>query len=479
MKDTHTTSIKMLTQSSRPYPGSPRTNLSTLAGPKFFPQDALQIDDDMDLNNREHTVTPPPLHTSSPTSPVTPTPLARTTHTQPLLTDLPATQETQVTAPKNTLSPIDSDLANSIHAPRENADDHQMSAPTPPTTQHLPDEEEQTILAHLALAEQNRSIVQHDGPHHSTALPQFTPTPIGGFPHTHMSHSAQAFDHVDNRVLTAWFQVDHPKFLVRIFDHSGKEVSEKAAILAERIRANISIIANFIHQGAQTIRVSPPQPQGGKDAKELPLSFLVYNTSPETKDLIISQRIWSAADITFEAHPFSCYRPPDLLFCLTGFSTPDTGVIQKTVADVWAFEDNRAQINDILSMSEIPEERVHLATWELIRNIRVERLDFKIAGGLPVPRFNILAHSPTCDAKAWTELRSFLRILEYPTGLDGCGTAVALSPCPICHSIAHPRGLCPFPSIAQWNGPKIGNKSTGQPARSAGSGRGKGRRHQT
>ncbi|KAJ8587402.1 hypothetical protein M405DRAFT_821591 [Rhizopogon salebrosus TDB-379] len=122
-------------------------------------------------------------------------------------------------------------------------------------------------------------------------------------------------------------------------------------------------------------------------------------------------------------------------------------------------------------MSEIKEEQVYRATQSLINSIHVELLDFKVSGGLSVPRFNIFALSPTRNAKAWTDLRSFLRILEYPTGLDGCGIAVALSPCPICHSIAHPRGLCPFPGIPLWNGPKAGNKNTSNVTRHKGRGK--------
>jgi len=470
MKDTQPTSIKSSTQASRPYPGTPRPNPSTpRAGPRFFPQNVLQDDEDMGADTSPHVISPPSPHLQAPSSPVTPTPYARVSPGLLLPDDLLLTPEIRLKegSPHGDLSKApDSGLAESIHAPSVEGGDQMMSTSAPA---HSLSAEEQNILAHLALAGKNRAAVQNDGPHHITSLPQFMPTPLGGFPLTHLSHSAQVFNHLDNKVLLAWFQVDHPKFVVRIFDQTGKDVLDKAAILAERVRANVSIVANFIHQEAQPGRVSPPQPQGGKDAKNLPLSFLVHNISPEMRDRILSQRVWSATDITFEARPFSCQRPPDLLFCVTGFTSPDTDTVRKTVADVWAYEDNRAHINDILSMSEIPEEKVHVATWNLIKSIRVERLDFKIAGGLPVPRFNIFAYSPTCDAKAWTELRSYLSILDYPTGLDGCGTAVALTSCPICHSIAHPRGLCPFPFIEQWNGPKINVRP--------GNGRGRGRRN--
>ncbi|KAG1829530.1 hypothetical protein DFJ58DRAFT_825559 [Suillus subalutaceus] len=348
-----------------------------------------------------------------------------------------------------------------------------MSAPQSPTPEHVQTTEEQAILAHLALAETNRSILSQNGPNHHTILPQFTPTPTEGFPTVHMSHSAQIFDHLDNRVLLAWFQVEHPKFMVRVFDLPGKEVAERAAITAEQIRASIATIAEFVHQDAPPVRVSPPQPQTGKGQHEFPTGFLVHKISVETMNLILQQRIWSAADITFEAIPFNCIHPPELLFCLSGFTTLDSDTVLQTVIDVWSRDENRQCIDDVLSKGGFPDdELVYKATRDLIESARVELLNFKATRGLSVPRFNILATSPTNDAQTWTKLRSFLHALKYPTNLDGCGAAAALFPCQICHSLAHPRGLCPFPLVPLWTGPKSGNRNTANPSRQHGRARG-------
>ena len=432
------------------------------------------MDDTMDTlpNDVSNHPTPTPTISPLPTTNImlrsaASTPLTQTAPGLPTTPNLLLMQEPDVTQ-ESTIVP-DSDLTSSIHAPKTTVENPNKDPLTPST--YTPNEEEQAILAHLALAEKNRAVTSERGYNSITTLPQFTPVPIGGFPLTHASHSAQIFDFLDNQALLAWFQVEHPKFLVRIFDHSGKDVADKAALLSERIRTNIAIVANFVNQEAPAVKVSPPRPNGGKMAKNLPLCFLVHNISEEATNLILSQRIWSATNITFEAHQFNCSHPPSLLFCLSGFTTQETDTVNKTVADVWAHGDNRHQIDDILSMSEIPEDQVHKATYDLINSIRVEYLDFKVSGGLSVPRFNIFARSPTHNAQAWTDLRSFLRSLEYPTGLDGCGSAVAVPPCTICHSIAHPRGLCPFPGIPLWNGPKSGNKNTPNAARNKGKGR--------
>ncbi|KAG2749055.1 hypothetical protein P692DRAFT_20648258, partial [Suillus brevipes Sb2] len=342
-----------------------------------------------------------------------------------------------------------------------------------PASDHVPTPEEQSILAHLALADMNRSVLSQNSTNHTTSLPQFTPAPTGGFPTVYMSHSAQVFDHLDNKVLLAWFQVAHPKFLIRVFDHSGKDVAERAAIIAERIRANITTIAESLHNDTPSIRVSPPQPQGGKGAKHLPIGFLVHSVSNETKDLILKQRIWSTTDITFEALPFNCANPPDLLFGLSGFTTLDAVTILQAVKETWLQDEIYGRIESLFSKCGLPDdELIYKATRDFIASCHIETLDFKIPGGLSVPRFNVFATSPTNDAKTWTELRIYLSSLTYPTNLDGCGVATALFACQICHSLAHPRGLCPFPLIPNWNGPKVGNRNSTNGLRQPGRARG-------
>ncbi|KAG1747277.1 hypothetical protein EDD22DRAFT_958249 [Suillus occidentalis] len=471
MKDKEPSSLKIISQSTRPYPNTPHLSSQTpRVGPCYFPPNVLQDDDDMD---QPLDLLPNPASPTSP--PDTPTPTPHEITALPHPTSLITYQESKVTM--STESPVNSatksDLSDSIHAPGNAMVDQTMDAPPSPPAARTQTAEEEAILAHLALAKANRSVLSQNGINYRTILPQFTPTPVGGFPRVHMAHSAQIFDHLDNKVLLAWFQVDHPKFMVRAFDHSGKDVSERPAIIVERLRASIAIIADFVHQEAPPIRVSPPQPQGGRGSKELPVGFLVHRISEETKNLIVNQRIWSSTDITFEALPFNCITPPELLFCLSGFTTSDVDIVRKAVVDVWAHDENRHHIDDTFSRCSFPDdEMVYKATRDFIRSVRVELLDFKITGGLSVPRFNIFATSPTNDVKTWTDLRGFLHILEYPTGLDGCGIAAALYPCQICHSLAHPRGLCPFPQTPLWNGPKLSTRIATNSSRQTGLSRG-------
>ncbi|KAG2121776.1 hypothetical protein BD769DRAFT_1671176 [Suillus cothurnatus] len=473
MKDKETSSIKATSQTARPYPITPRpTSQTPRMGPRTFPPNILQIEENME--EPLDFLPDPPSPPGSP--PDTPTPTHREGCANNPLNDLLVYQEFKITHSPGTLEngAVSSDLNSSIHAPGNAMVDQPMSAtPSPPPPARVQTAEENSILAHLALAETNRLVLSQNGVNHRTVLPQFTPTPPGGFPLVHMAHSAQIFDHLDDKVLRAWFQVEHLKFMVRVFDLPAKEIAEKTAITAERIRASIAIIADYIHQESPLVRVSPPQPKGGRGAKELPTGFLVHSVSEETRNLIVNQRIWSSSDITFEALPFNCTQPPELLFCLSEFTTSDPELVRKTVTDVWSHDAHRHDIDDIFSQCGFQDdELVYKATRDFIKSIRVELLDFKITGGLSAPRFNIFATSPTNDAKTWTNLRGYLHLLEYPTGLEGRGIAAALFPCQICHSLAHPRGLCPFPHIPQWNGPKLGIRNTNSSSRQSGRTRG-------
>ncbi|KAG2148755.1 uncharacterized protein EDB93DRAFT_1250189 [Suillus bovinus] len=454
--------MKSLSQTTRPYTSTPHS------GPKHFLPTLLKIDDD-----RDQSAPLLPNPTSSSSSSSSSFPLNTPIHTLCKLHEpsppmgLVTMQEFRVTHTPAAIPRVDnSDPSSSINAPQNSTADKIMGTQTP---LRILNAEEEVIFAHLALAETNRTIMSRDGPNHRTILPQFTPIPVGDFPIVHMSHCAQIFDHLDRKLLLAWFQVEHPKFMVRVFDHSGKDVVERGEIIADRIRANIDIVADFVHQDVHPGLVFPPKPHGGRGSKNLPVGFLVHNVSEETKDVILKQRIWSAADITFEALPFNCSHPPELLFCLSGFTISDVETVRKTVEDVWSEDENRYSINDLFSMSEIQEETlIYKATRDLIRSIRVEILDFKVSGGVSVPRFYIFAISPSCNAKTWADLRKFLHSLDYPTGIYGCGVAVALYPCQICHSFAHPRIMCPFPNVPLWNGPEYGNRNVATSSRPTG-----------
>ncbi|KAG2105870.1 uncharacterized protein F5147DRAFT_654103 [Suillus discolor] len=437
MKDL--SSVKTANINARPSPMGTRQPLPRpRTGSQFFPPNILQDKGVCTDDNTSTPTTPSP----KPRTSISQMPLSESEEnvTTPTLNSLIFVKDTTVEMPLDTLH--SSPAQTPAPADDDEMTDLLISSPPPTkpaaTTQAL---EEDLLRAHLAVAETNRSIIKSNGTNSLTVIPQFTPVSIGGFPHIHLAHTAQLFDYQAAKIITAWLKVPHPKILVRVFDHDRKNPSVKGPILIERLRKAISDITHFVHQDDMDAKVSPPCPDTNKDKADFPISFLVYNISDETN-----------------------------------FSTMDTATVKTTVCEVWSEDVTKWDIGEILSESDISEENIHTATWNFIDSLWVEHLDFKVSGGILLPRYNIFTVSPTNNPTVWTKLRAYLHSLTYPSELEGSGTAVNFMPCTLCHSIAHPHGLCPFPDVPLWNGPKHSTNS--RPNMTNQKGKGKGRRYQ-
>ncbi|KAG0700959.1 hypothetical protein DFH29DRAFT_876238 [Suillus ampliporus] len=262
MKDQ--SSAKTANISARPSPMGTRQPLPRhhRSGSQFFPPNVLTDEGDTSTEIASIPSTPSltPRTTIPPTSAPEPNTSPSTTSKPPLSPTTDIEVETLLTPP----SP-------STLRPPVDADDEVMSDHSPPptsltpvtlkTTTPAPSTEEDLLRAHLTVAETNRSIIRSNGVNSLTVIPQFTPIPQGGFPHIHLAHAAQLFDFQATKVITAWLKVPHPKIIIRVFDHDGKNPSVKGPILVERLCRAITEIAHFIHQDEQEVKVSPLCPE--------------------------------------------------------------------------------------------------------------------------------------------------------------------------------------------------------------------------
>ncbi|KIJ61502.1 hypothetical protein HYDPIDRAFT_31367 [Hydnomerulius pinastri MD-312] len=193
-----------------------------------------------------------------------------------------------------------------------------------------------------------------------------------------------------------------------------------------------------------------------------------------------SSCIWSSQRITLEACPFHIDSFPFLLLSLNGFMTSDIETVLEAVQCTWDNHESRdtmvniIQFHDIISHS--PHFTPHLEQFltDFISSVRIERIDCKGPGRVASPHFNIFAHSLTMDPMVWTELHTYLMSIHYPSVLDGVGVPVKLNTYAICHSVAHPKGLCPFLAIPAWHGPKL---ESAKQQTNANNEKGKGRRN--
>ncbi|KAH7915102.1 hypothetical protein BJ138DRAFT_1098109 [Hygrophoropsis aurantiaca] len=328
------------------------------------------------------------------------------------------------------------------------------------------------ILAHLAVAETNININMMDIAAGVLNTPSFTPPPEGGFYPIHLSHSAQMFDHLDPNVINAWIAVPGDKLLARVFGYDGKDPISTAPVLAEHIKAAIVKIAFLHNLPAGGIRVSPPTLTKGKEHLGYPLSFLVHNVPTLVKGIVITRHVWSCPSITFEARDFDSLTLPTIFFALQGFTSDSVEDVQRIIFEAWARDETRAKLVEILAETDMTYQQIFPAVTAFVESVEAKLIEWKIQGGTPLPRYNVFATSPTTCPSAWTKIRTYLRSLTYSAPLEGTGYATAFVPCQICNSVDHPRGLCPFPLIPNWNGPALQARTRANTTRGRGRGRG-------
>ncbi|KIK47105.1 hypothetical protein CY34DRAFT_104661 [Suillus luteus UH-Slu-Lm8-n1] len=209
----------------QPLPRPPHT------GSQFFLPNVLQDEGDCAEDNSSTPTTPSP----KPRTPIIhlpPTDSEENT-TTPTINSLIFAKDTMVEMP------LDSPLSSPVQTPTLMEDNDMTDlivsspSPTKPAISTVPVQtsEEDLLQAHLAVTKTNRSIIKSNGTNSLTVIPQFTPVPIGGFPHIHLAHAAQLFNYQVPKVITAWLKVPHLKILVRVFNHDRKNPSVKGPIL--------------------------------------------------------------------------------------------------------------------------------------------------------------------------------------------------------------------------------------------------------
>ena len=287
----------------------------------------------------------------------------------------------------------------------------------------------------------------------------FMPTPANDFPITYRGLPGEFLIGLSPETVTAWCEVPSTKFFIRIFDYDGSNARTRHATLIGLVRIAIREIAKFEGHADVDARIAPPSAPAIPMIHPL-ITFLVYDISQETAAAILHHRIWSSSEITFEAFPFDTDTIPSLTLCLMGFTSPDEKSVRNAVLGAWSMAAPMTRMIDILQrldpIFEGPTRRYDAreAIAAMVLSIRAVLVDFKEAGGIPSPRFNIFTESPTTKLKAWSEIKKFLFTIACPSLLIGTGHPTRTFYCHICHSLTHPRGLCPFPSLPGWKGPK-------------------------
>lgn len=291
------------------------------------------------------------------------------------------------------------------------------------------------------------------------AIDRYSPGPM---PLIQDATPTSIFDNIHISTIKEWEACPGGKLIAIPFDPNARYPESHEFIKARILTAAAEIIS------AQEISVVAPKPSEEAEKKNwTPTSFLIYNISDEHTHTLLERKVWSSKAITFRVAPFET-TCPTFLFTIRGFTTTAMNDVFEMVRRVWDSQTTKNFVSELLLDSPARERgKIGLEIEHLLTSMSLLRLDIKETGSTLHPRFNIYADCASfSDNKVWTKLRAFLFTTVYISAIQGRATLEKIPfRCSCCHGVDHPRGLCPFPNLQGWNGPKRDQISADSPQR--------------
>ena len=303
----------------------------------------------------------------------------------------------------------------------------------------------QSAKERLMDAEGQRDTLGNNGTNTRIPLDKYTKAEM---PPIHYAHPTTIFDHLDVNLVDDWEKLPKGKLLAQPFGPVARDAG-KHPLLKSLLFAAIFEITN-----SHDVSVSAPRPK--PNSYRTPFSFLIYNVTEQQAQTLLERRVWSSSAITFS---ISTFNPgcPEYLFSIKGLTTMASGEVFKTVNEVWRNQDSLTFLQALChNLPENLQEQAIVTLQYFVNSLQVRKLDTKLPGNAIAPIFNIYANgSLISNDNTWSKIRAYYASRTYaPQAQDPGVTIVAPFRCSICHAADHPRGLCPFPIIEGWNGPK-------------------------
>lgn len=272
-------------------------------------------------------------------------------------------------------------------------------------------------------------------------------------PPIHYAYPTATLDYIDVNLVGDWETLPKGKLLAQPFGPDARNADKHAHLKALLFAAVVEI--------TNSRDVSVRAPRAKPNSYRTPFSFLIYNVSEQQAHILLKRHTWSSTAISFSVSTLSpgC---PNYLFSIKGLTTMDDEQVRKAVNEVWHDITSRAFLHSLCrNFPETPRNEM-IATFQLFTDsLKVARLDTKLRGNTIAPIYNIYANgSLITDDNTWSQIRAFYASRTYSLQAQDPGiTVVAPFRCSICHAADHPRGLCPFPTVEGWNGPKRRDQS--------------------
>ena len=438
--DQPTPPMEVLTQTTRPIVSYPSTVMSPTPSP---------INTTLFTDDRSPSPTlPSPSPLRTPTSATLTTHTPRTNQPDIMMTDLLATYPGPATDPD--LPPPPKNLVRPLALSRSEGSITVTRAPLP------------TIAPHSSLQKRLAAAAERSTPASSNRGPPREPIDKytrATMPQIYDAHPTAPLDYISIDLIGKWENLSGGKLLAIPFDDIAQNLDHH-----NTVKGQIFAAVEEITQSKEVSVLAPRQRQG---TKETPTSFLVYNLTEDECTLLLERRVWSSPTITFRVTKLNP-QCPDFLFQIKGFSTLVTNDILETVRSVWQSEEVGSLLEDVASAFPDHEyDLVKTSASAFLNSVRVTRLDTKSSGDSLQPRFNVYVSGSTIsNDEAWLFLRDSLASLTYETLMEERGeTLIIPYNCSLCHGVDHPRGLCPFPLVPNWNGPGHRPQSTNQRGR--------------
>lgn len=319
-------------------------------------------------------------------------------------------------------------------------DDALQMQPLPTTDLDPPPPNQLAANASLGLNHANAAPV--------VSLNGFTQTPQGGFPEIHGWNAENVFDGLDANLRELWALEPHPKFLAYPFPQGGLEDPVTTV-------GHIKLALGRAFPGSDA-KVGYPV-QSKLPHAPTPVCFMVAGLDDGQTQAAIAQRCFASEHCTFFTIPFS----PDItdyVCTLERFTLEATeGHIVLTL-----LRDQLLRSEDVMhficTYNDALEQRAYQDINEVLQIVadtaRVTPLEMGVRGGGAKTVWRVYIKSPTQDIQAHERWVNIVSTLNYCTAFKGAGRPLLFSACNRCKSYDHPTGLCAFPHIPGWLGPR-------------------------
>lgn len=284
----------------------------------------------------------------------------------------------------------------------------------------------------------------------------------------HDAYPGSAYARIKQEIIDEWRTMEGETLLAIPFE-SDAETAEKHNDTGARIFNAVGEITQAESYGVASpmkkedlqALLDKQHKQGAgqkrkRTGERLPTTFLIHSLSQVHYQILMQQTVWASQIITFRVSPpeMSC---PTFLFAIKGLRTNSLELVEQCVRDTW--NDNitsRFFQNGIAAMKEHERENATLSIQRFKDSMWVEALETKGQGGIRKPTFNVHANGNLIDnPNAWSDIRTHLVGRNYHSSKFGHGqNVIAPNHCGLCHGVDHPRGMCPFPEIDGWKGPR-------------------------